>query len=119
MVVENISTLKIHKLSQEQYDRALAAGEIDSNALYLTPYKNSDLGNSLQVDNELSATSINPVQNRVVYAAINDLDQLIGDKSVSTQIDEAIGGLATKKYVDGMFERYIDDVASLVGGGAL
>lgn len=37
MNTQNISTLKIHKLSKEQYDRELQAGRIDSNALYLTP----------------------------------------------------------------------------------
>lgn len=37
MVTENLSTLKIHKLTQAQYDRELAAGNIDENALYLTP----------------------------------------------------------------------------------
>jgi hypothetical protein len=34
---ENLSTLKIHKLSQSQYDRELEAGRIDENAFYLTP----------------------------------------------------------------------------------
>lgn len=37
MITENLSTLKINKLTQEQYDRELAAGRIDENALYLTP----------------------------------------------------------------------------------
>lgn len=37
MIIENVSTLKIHKLTQEQYDRELAAGNLDENALYLTP----------------------------------------------------------------------------------
>lgn len=37
MITENISTLKINKLTQAQYDRELAAGRIDENALYLTP----------------------------------------------------------------------------------
>ena len=37
MITENLSTLKIHKLSQTQYDRELANGRIDENALYLTP----------------------------------------------------------------------------------
>ena len=37
MITENLSTLKINKLTQEQYDRELAAGNIDKNALYLTP----------------------------------------------------------------------------------
>jgi hypothetical protein len=35
--IENVSTLKINKLSQAQYERELAAGRIDENALYLTP----------------------------------------------------------------------------------
>ena len=43
MIVENISTLKIHKLTQEQYDRELAAGNIDENAIYLTPDEGVDL----------------------------------------------------------------------------
>ena len=37
MNITNLSTLKIHKLSKEQYERELAAGRIDENALYLTP----------------------------------------------------------------------------------
>lgn len=37
MITENLSTLKIHKLTQAQYDRELEAGRIDPSALYLTP----------------------------------------------------------------------------------
>lgn len=37
MITENLSTLQIHKLTQAQYDRELAAGNLDPNALYLTP----------------------------------------------------------------------------------
>lgn len=40
---ENLSTLKIHKLTQAQYDRELAADRIDENALYLTPEEEIDL----------------------------------------------------------------------------
>ena len=39
MITENLSTLKIHKLTQEQYDRAAAAGNLETDALYLTPAK--------------------------------------------------------------------------------
>ena len=42
MITENLSTLKIHKLTQAQYERELAAGRIDENALYLTPDENGD-----------------------------------------------------------------------------
>ena len=41
MITENLSTLKIHKLKQEQYDREKAAGNLDSQALYLTPDKDA------------------------------------------------------------------------------
>lgn len=37
MITENVSTLKINKLTQKQYDRALAAGNINANEIYLTP----------------------------------------------------------------------------------
>lgn len=43
MDTKNLSTLKIHKLTQAQYDRELAAGNIDENALYLTPEEEIDL----------------------------------------------------------------------------
>jgi hypothetical protein len=42
MNTENLSTLKIHKLTQAQYDRELAAGRIDNNAIYLTPEEEID-----------------------------------------------------------------------------
>ena len=43
MLTENLPILKIHNLSQEQYDRELEAGNIDENALYLTPDEEIDL----------------------------------------------------------------------------
>ena len=43
MITENLSTLKIHKLTQAQYDRELENGTIDENALYLTPDEDIDL----------------------------------------------------------------------------
>ena len=43
MITENLSTLKIHKLTQSQYDKELEAGRIDNNALYLTPDETADL----------------------------------------------------------------------------
>ena len=49
MNIENLSTLKIHKLTQEQYDRELAAGRIDENALYLTPDEASSVDNTLTI----------------------------------------------------------------------
>lgn len=43
MITENLSTFKIHKLTQEQYNRELLAGNLEDNALYLTPDEEIDL----------------------------------------------------------------------------
>ena len=45
--------------------------------------------NNTIVDSELSESSTNPVENKVVSAAISNLDALIGDTSVSEQISAA------------------------------
>lgn len=37
MITENLSNLKIHRLTQKQFDKVLADGNIDETALYLTP----------------------------------------------------------------------------------
>lgn len=37
MKTENVSTLKIHKLTQAQYDREAEAGTLDEHAIYITP----------------------------------------------------------------------------------
>ena len=37
MITENLTTLKINKLTQAQYDAALASGNINENELYMTP----------------------------------------------------------------------------------
>lgn len=50
MKTENLSTLKIHKLSQAQYERELAAGNIDKSAIYLTPEPDIDLSKYATVD---------------------------------------------------------------------
>ena len=55
MITENVSTLKIHKLTQAQYDRELAAGNLDQNALYLTPDEEIDL-TPYAVKEEVNAT---------------------------------------------------------------
>lgn len=70
MITENLSTLKIHKLTQEQYERELNAGRIDPSALYLTPDDQDE-----------------------ILAAIDRLNALVGNTSVEEQINEAIAAL--------------------------
>lgn len=60
---------------------------------YTTTEKNKLAGiaegaNKTIVDSALSSTSTDPVQNKVVNAAINDLNTLVGDTAVSTQISD-------------------------------
>ena len=42
MITENLSTLKIHKLTQEQYDREAAAGRLQNNEFYLVTEEESE-----------------------------------------------------------------------------
>ena len=53
MITENLSTLKIHKLTQEQYDREVAAGTIDPTAIYLTPESSGGNVDTEALKNEL------------------------------------------------------------------
>ena len=61
---------------------------------YTTTEKNklagiADGANKTVVDSALSASSTNPVQNKVVNAAISNLNTLVGDTAVSEQIAAA------------------------------
>ena len=42
MIEQNISLLKIHKLTQEQYERQVAVDAVEENAIYLTPAPDVD-----------------------------------------------------------------------------
>lgn len=44
MIIENLSTLKIYKLTQEQYEQRLKNNEIDRTALYFTDDDGDDVG---------------------------------------------------------------------------
>jgi hypothetical protein len=66
---------------------------------YTTAEKNklasiAEGANKTIVDSELSSTSTDPVQNKVVNAAINDLNALVGDTAVATQISNAVASKA-------------------------
>lgn len=50
MFVENLPTLRIHKLTREQYAREEAAGRLEENAIYLTPDEGVDLSGYVTID---------------------------------------------------------------------
>ena len=57
-----------------------------------------DVQSDITIDSDLSATSTNPVQNKIVKSAIDGLSTLIGDSSVSEQISAAIVGKADSEH---------------------
>lgn len=70
---------------------------------------------NITVDSALNSTSENPVQNKVVNAAINKLNNLVGNMKVSDQINAAIDKIpaAPVTSVNGM----TGDVVIEAGGG--
>ena len=80
MITENLSTLKIHKLTQAQYDRELAAGRIDENALYLTPDEEIDLSSYATKDD------------------VEEISSLVGGTPISTQISAAINNISADDF---------------------
>lgn len=92
MKTENLSTLKIHKLTQEQYDRELAAGRIDENALYLTPDEEIDLS-PYAIASEVAATyatieTAEALNNAIAQTQSNiptNVSQLTNDSNYATE----------------------------------
>lgn len=64
--------------------------QLDEKFIPDTIARASDIPEQINVDSELSMTSTNPVQNKVVNEAILNINTLIGDTAVSTQIETAI-----------------------------
>lgn len=99
MKTENLSTLKIHQLSQKQYDRELAAGRIDENAIYLTPYEGT-----------------------FVTKEYVDSQRIAWDNSFSVTWDGNTEGLASVSTMQNIVHYQISDEPidfSLINGGTL
>lgn len=81
-VTENIPTLKIYKLTQEQYDEKLANGTIDEDALYLTPDEEIDV----DLDGYATIEQLNEKANAEHAHEIDDITnlQVALDTKVST-----------------------------------
>jgi hypothetical protein len=110
LITENLSTLKIHKLTQAQYDRELAAGRIDENALYLTPDEEVDMSIYAtvdQLDNKADSEHTHEITD--VINLQPSLDKLFDDSKkytdsvASTNYNESIIGLS----IDGQVITYI------------
>ena len=93
MITENLSTLEINKLTKAQYERELAAGNINENALYLTPEEEMLIDATLSISN-MSADA--KATGDAISAVSTLVNTLVGDISVSEQINSAIDGKADK-----------------------
>ena len=59
MITENLSTLKINKLTRAQYEAALGEGKINENELYMIPEEDADaLATIGYVDEAIENSSI-------------------------------------------------------------
>lgn len=83
MITENLSTLKIHKLTKEQYERELAAGRIDGNAMYLTPDEEIDLSPYATIE-QLNAKANTVHSHNDIYYTEAEIDAKLLSKSDST-----------------------------------
>ena len=62
MITKDLSTLKINRLTQAQYEAAIAAGKINEDELYMTPDDNElDTTSFLRVSDVGSAVDPNPI----------------------------------------------------------
>lgn len=80
MNTENLQTLKIHKLTQAQYDRELEAGNIDESALYLTPDEKIDLSPYATIE-QVDAKADADHNHDDIYYTEAEIDTLLAGKS--------------------------------------
>lgn len=98
--VQNVNTLKINRLTQEQYNQALTDGLIKEDEIYMTPDDNElDTTQFLRVSDEESAVDENPIdadtlagltpqeymtQLEATFIKTTDANDLVSDLSNST-----------------------------------
>lgn len=90
MRTQNVSNLKIHKLTQAQYDREAAAGNIDETALYLTPDEDaigkSGTGTNAEIFNDYAHNVASGDYSHAAgyYTTANDYQYVVGKFNTDT-----------------------------------
>ncbi len=87
-ITENLSNLRIHRLSQEQYENALANGNVDQTALYLTPDNSLDEIANLAVaftarNVEVTDTAGELANYSIAIVKSTDTDNLTADNRIT------------------------------------
>lgn len=107
-IIENLSTLQIHKLTEEQYQQMVEDGTIDENTLYLTPDEEVDLSGYAtkdELDTKADSShnhdssydaygSANMALNDAKYYTDSEIAEWVGSTTVSAQIGAAIANKA-------------------------
>ena len=112
MITETLSTLKIHKLTQEQYDRELAAGNLDETALYLTPDEPVDLSGYATIEQLNDKANVEHGHDDVYYTEA-EIDAKLGTKAEKAHGHNDI--YYTKVEFDAMELISVDDIDAICG----
>ena len=103
MVIKKLTDLKINKLTKEQYERELAAGRIDGDALYLTPdEEDGEGGDAKNVWYGTCGTEAN-VEAKVVTTTTGDFRLETGN-ILYVRFDNPQGTSKARLVVDGLDE---------------
>ncbi len=98
MIAENLSILKIHKLTQKQYDRELEAGRIDESVLYLTPDEEVDLSKYATIEQLKGKADSSHTHATLVPSEQNSTLKFTPNASFYYALNE--GGMTLDKDVD-------------------
>ena len=102
MITKDLSTLKINKLTQAQYEAAIAAGKINEDELYMTPDDNElDTTSFLRVSDVGSAVDPNPINadtldGKAASEFLTAADKTELNNSINTNKTEVNTALAAK-----------------------
>lgn len=87
--------------TKEEYDAAVENDEIPDGAKVIKEYDDGDLTAIIDIDAAMSDTSINPVQNKVIKAYVdNHVPEITVDTAMSDQSINTVQNKVIKKYVD-------------------
>ena len=115
---ENLSTLKIHKLTKEQYEREKAASRLDATAIYLTPDEESgsgELPGYLKYGEKLAQFEEITIQGNTALDTVGDYIKLY-DGYISPTAIESIG-VYTGTTLNYTITPYEDDISYGNGWG--
>ena len=86
---ESLSILKIHRLTQEEYDQIVSNDALEDNAIYLTPEEEVDLSGYATVEQLNSKANVNHNHDDVYYTE-TEIDELLANKANATHNHDSL-----------------------------